>query len=75
MAHDNPKSRVNFSLDEPNDHDSIESLIDQYLESAIDTSSPHFYNQLFSGFSTIVSFLKISIFPVSLSIRTLISLS
>ena len=52
MAHDNPKSGVNFSLDEPNDHDSIESLIHQYLGSAIDTSSPHFYNQLFSGFST-----------------------
>ena len=52
MAHDDPKSGVNFSLDEPNDHDSIESLIDQYLGSAIDTSSPHFYNQLFSGFST-----------------------
>ena len=52
MAHDDPKSGVNFSLDEPNDHDSIESLINQYLGSAIDTSSPHFYNQLFSGFST-----------------------
>ena len=46
------KSQVNFSLDEPNDHDNIESLIDQYLKSAVDTSSPHFYNQLFSGFST-----------------------
>ena len=42
MAHDNLKSGVNFSLDEPNDHDSIESFIDQYLGSAIDTSSPHF---------------------------------
>ena len=50
--YDNLKSQVNFSLDEPNDHDSIESLIDQYLKSAVDTSSPHFYNQLFSGFST-----------------------
>ena len=46
------KSQVNFSIDEPNDHDNIESLIDQYLKSSVDTSSPHFYNQLFSGFST-----------------------
>ena len=46
------KSQVNFSLDEPNDYDNIESLIDQYLKSAVVTSSPHFYNQLFSGFST-----------------------
>ena len=48
---DNLKSNIDFSIDDPNDHQSIKVLIDQYLESAVNTASPHFYNQLFSGFS------------------------
>ncbi len=48
---DNFKSNINFSIDDPNDPQDIKILIDQYLESAVNTASPHFYNQLFSGFS------------------------
>tara|TARA_B100001250_G_scaffold413936_1_gene449849 strand:+ start:49 stop:1491 length:1443 start_codon:yes stop_codon:yes gene_type:complete len=49
---DSIKSDVDFSINKPNDYKSIKKLIDQYLESAVNTASPHFYNQLFSGFST-----------------------
>ena len=51
-SHYDLRSQVDFSLDKPNDHNIIQSLIDQYVTSAVNTSSPHFYNQLFSGFST-----------------------
>ena len=46
------QSEVDFSLDKPSSHDKVQSLIEQYISRAVDTSSPHFYNQLFSGFST-----------------------
>ncbi len=49
---DSLRSNIDFSINDPNDHQSIKILIDQYLESAVNTASPHFYNQLFSGFST-----------------------
>ena len=45
------KTEIIFSLDEPGSADNIKSLIDQYLDSAVRTGNPNFYNQLFSGFS------------------------
>ena len=48
---DNLKSNVDFTINDPNSHSSIKILINHYLESAVNTASPHFYNQLFSGFS------------------------
>ena len=48
---DNLKSNVDFTINNPNSHSSIKILINHYLESAVNTASPNFYNQLFSGFS------------------------
>ena len=45
-------SEFNFSITESSDLKELEFFIDGYLDSSVDTSSPHFYNQLFSGFST-----------------------
>jgi glutamate/tyrosine decarboxylase-like PLP-dependent enzyme len=40
-----------FTLDDPGSAANIKALVDQYLASAVRTGHPHFYNQLFSGFS------------------------
>tara|TARA_Y100000031_G_scaffold25595_2_gene27580 strand:+ start:3056 stop:4477 length:1422 start_codon:yes stop_codon:yes gene_type:complete len=40
-----------FTLDDPGSVANIKALVDQYLASAVRTGHPHFYNQLFSGFS------------------------
>ena len=45
------KIKIIFSLDEPGSTANIKRLIDQYLDSAVRTGHPNFYNQLFSGFS------------------------
>ena len=45
-------SEFNFSIARSSDLKELESFIDVYLDSSVNTSSPHFYNQLFSGFST-----------------------
>ena len=45
-------SEFNFSITESSDLKELEFFIDGYLDSSVNTSSPHFYNQLFSGFST-----------------------
>ena len=46
-------SLINYlEIEKPIDLDNINNLIDKYLDSAIRTNSTNFYNQLFSGFST-----------------------
>ena len=39
------KIKIIFSLDEPGSTANIKRLIDQYLDSAVRTGNPNFYNQ------------------------------
>ena len=45
------KSDMDISIGESSDFRQIKILVDKYLEHAVKTNSPRFYNQLFSGFS------------------------
>jgi len=45
-------SRFDLSIEGSSDLEEIEFFIDEYIDSSVNTSSPRFYNQLFSGFST-----------------------
>ena len=42
---------INIEIGESSDFKKIKLLVDKYLENAVKTNSPQFYNQLFSGFS------------------------
>ena len=45
------KSDMDISIGQSSDFRQIKILVDKYLEHAVKTNSPRFYNQLFSGFS------------------------
>ena len=45
------KKNFNMSLGPSSDFDHIRISVDKYLQYSTKTSSPHFFNQLFSGFS------------------------
>ena len=49
---DKPSLIKHLELNTPTELNKINEIIDKYLSSAIRTDSPNFYNQLFSGFST-----------------------
>ena len=48
---ENIKKNFNMSLGPSSDFDHIRISVDKYLQYSTKTSSPHFFNQLFSGFS------------------------
>ena len=49
---DKPSLTKHLDLKTPTKLKKINEIIDKYLSSALRTDSPNFYNQLFSGFST-----------------------
>ena len=42
---------IDISIGQSSDFKKIKTLVDEYLDNAVRTNSPQFYNQLFSGFS------------------------